>query len=66
MIAFNAKKILRLKEVTHAIGLSRSTIYRLVNCGFFPKPIRIGITAVGWDSAELEFWLTERKLATIQ
>jgi prophage regulatory protein len=57
------KKILRLKELTCIVGLSRSSIYRLVSLGMFPAPIKIGVSAVGWDSADIDSWLTERKLS---
>lgn len=57
------KKILRIKELTQTVGLSRSSIYRLVSLGIFPAPIRIGVAAVGWDSADIDSWLAERKLS---
>jgi prophage regulatory protein len=28
--------------------------------GKFPKALRLGIRAVGWDSAEIDAWITER------
>lgn len=45
-----------------AVGLSKATIYRLAQMGKFPKPFKIGISAVGWDEAEIEFWIFERKM----
>jgi len=58
-------RILRLKQVIHAIGLSRSSIYRLMGLekSAFPKPIKIGITAVGWLAEDIDLWIVERKLA---
>lgn len=41
-------KILRRKDVETMIGLSRSTIYKLMSQGTFPKAIRLGPRAVGW------------------
>lgn len=55
-------RILRLPQVMDAVGLSKATIYRLAQMGKFPKPFKIGITAVGWDEAEIEFWIFERKM----
>ena len=55
-------RILRLNQVTNAVGLSKASIYRLAKLGLFPKPFKIGITAVGWDEAEIEFWIFERKM----
>jgi len=55
-------RVLRIDQVTDTVGLSKSSIYRLGNLGLFPKPFKIGISAVGWDEAEIEFWIYERKL----
>lgn len=47
-------RVLRLREVQERIGLSRSTIYDRMNVhsprydGTFPKPLKIGCSAVGW------------------
>lgn len=57
-------RILRIDQVTDTVGLSKASIYRLGKLGLFPKPFKIGIAAVGWDEAEIEFWIFERKLET--
>lgn len=59
------KKVLRLTEVTYTSGLSRSSIYRLMKLGLFPKAIRIGITAVGWLSSDIDQFLADRKEVAI-
>lgn len=57
-------RILRIDQVTDTVGLSKASIYRLGKLGLFPKPFKIGIAAVGWDEAEIEFWIFERKMET--
>ena len=52
--------IMRLPQVTKAIGLARSTIYKRVAAGTFPKPIRLGPRAVGWLVSEIEQWIADR------
>jgi len=47
-------KFLRLPKVQDRTGKSRSTIYKGVNDGTFPKPIKIGPRAVGWLESEIE------------
>ena len=47
-------KFLRLPEVQNRTGKSRSAIYQGVNDGTFPKPIKLGLRAVGWIEAEIE------------
>ena len=52
--------ILRRKQVEKRTGLSRSTIYLRIQEGTFPRPINLGVRAVGWLENEIEAWLAER------
>jgi prophage regulatory protein len=56
------KRIFRLPKVIEVSGLSRTSIYRLMGIGRFPKCIKIGIKAVGWLESEIEHWIGEREL----
>ena len=49
--------ILRLLAVKARTGLSRSTIYLRVSQGTFPKPVSLGVRAVGWVEAEVQEWV---------
>ena len=59
--------IIRLKELTTMLGLSRSTIYDKQNPKSsrfdpsFPQKIHLGARAVGWVLGEIEFWLDSMK-----
>ena len=55
-----AIRLLRRPEVEKLTGLSRSSIYALMDRGEFPRPRRIGRRAVAWDEAALERWLATR------
>jgi prophage regulatory protein len=33
----------------------------LMRAGEFPKRLRIGVRAVGWDSVEVEQWIAARR-----
>lgn len=55
--------ILRLHDVKARCALSKTTIYRLIESGLFPKPIRLGPNSVGWLSDELDKWVTDRAAA---
>lgn len=55
------RRMLRRPEVEAKTGFKRAHIYNLMSMGKFPKAIRIGVRAVGWDSVEIEQWLTERR-----
>jgi prophage regulatory protein len=47
---------LRRKDVEKRTGLTRSTIYDLMNKNQFPKPINITAGRVAWLETELEEW----------
>ena len=49
-------QLLRLSDVTKLTGLSRATVYRLVEKDRFPRPRRIGDRAVAWVNSEVEEW----------
>lgn len=55
------EQILRLPQVTSAVGLSRATIYRLLSERRFPQPVRLSSQAVGWLASEVEEWITSRE-----
>lgn len=50
-------RVIRLNEVKDKVGLSRSTIYRRISNGEFPKPILLGGRASGWIEDEIDEWL---------
>ena len=56
-------RLLRRPEVEKLTGLSRSSIYALMDRGEFPRPRRIGQRAVAWDEATLERWLATCEVA---
>lgn len=56
-------RVLRMPEVLSRVGLSRSTIWRLIKNKEFPTPIRLGGRAVGWIEEEVEGWIESRSRA---
>jgi prophage regulatory protein len=56
--------ILRRKQVEARTGLSRSSIYRLMDEEKFPRPVTLGAHAVGWIESEIEAWLAEKVQAS--
>lgn len=52
--------ILRLPEVMKITGLSRSSIYAMMEKGIFPKQIALGARAVGWLESEIKDWINQR------
>jgi prophage regulatory protein len=54
------RRILRRAEVERKTGFKRAHIYNLMKEGKFPKALRLGVRAVGWDSVEVEQWIADR------
>ena len=53
-------RILRLKEVMATVGLGRAAIYQMKREGKFPKPVKIGVRAVGWIAEDVVSWIARR------
>ena len=51
--------LLPIKAVKLRVGLSESTIYRMLNLGTFPKPRKVGGKSL-WRSDEVEAWIMAR------
>ena len=53
-------RILRRAEVEHKTGFKRAHLYNLMKKGQFPRALRLGARAVGWDSVEVDQWIADR------
>ena len=53
--------MLTCKQLTAELGISVSTMYRLLLKGLFPKPIRIGPRGRRWPESAIREWLAELK-----
>ncbi|SDR51157.1 transcriptional regulator, AlpA family [Paraburkholderia fungorum] len=54
-----SERLLRMPEVAQRVGLSNSTIYLKVAQGQFPRPIKVGATAVRWRESEVDQWIAD-------
>jgi prophage regulatory protein len=52
-----SNRIIRLPTVLNKTGLSRSTLYRKMDAGTFPKNLRLSLRCAGWREAEVDDWL---------
>lgn len=55
--------IVRINSVVQMTGLSKSSIYSFERSGTFPKRIKLGVRAVGWDADDVAAWVKARKAA---
>ncbi|QRY82427.1 AlpA family transcriptional regulator [Pseudomonas sp. PDNC002] len=53
-------RIIRLKDVIDSTGIARSTIYKLIGEGAFPKPVPLVGRSVGWVESEVHEWIRGR------
>ncbi|MEP7350595.1 MAG: AlpA family transcriptional regulator [Sphingorhabdus sp.] len=51
---------MRLPEVKIRVGLGRSTIYRRMEAGTFPKAKSLGGGLVAWVESDIDGWIAER------
>ncbi|MCY3584285.1 MAG: AlpA family phage regulatory protein [Acidimicrobiaceae bacterium] len=56
-------RLLGRPEVEHRCGIGRSEIYRRLDSGDFPEPVRIG-RAVRWRSDDIAAWIDALPRAT--
>lgn len=52
-------RLIRLNHVTQATGLRKSTIYKYIATGTFPKPVPLGGGRVAWVEQEIQDWITQ-------
>lgn len=53
------RTLLRLAAVKARTGLSRTTIYRRMDAGTFPRSIQISLGLVGWYEADIDGWVAD-------
>ena len=58
------KEFLRMKDIQQMTALSKSTIYRLISEGSFPKQVEIGKRAVVWVRSDVSNWMDQQLSAT--
>lgn len=48
-----------VRSVSDYTGLSKSTIYREMNRGAFPKPLKLSPNRVAWRRDEVQDWISQ-------
>lgn len=56
-----ADNIIRLPEVRRRTGLCRTTVYRKIADGTFPKQFKISTNCAGWYESEINAWVASPK-----
>ena len=50
---------LRLREVTIRVGLGKTAIYKRMNAGVFPHPVKLSERCVRWRAEDIAKWLAD-------
>lgn len=58
-------QFIRVRQVLEMLGVSRTTLWRMVRAGIFPPPIRITHHARGYLRATVEDWMSDRVEGTL-
>lgn len=61
----NSSYIIRLRKVIEKTGLSRSTIYNLINSNQFVPKIQISVRAIGFLESDIDAWIAARVAASL-
>lgn len=56
------ERILRINAVLDRTGLTRSTLYRKIQEGTFPKQVRLSTRCAGWHESAVNTWLMDPML----
>ena len=54
------QQFIRLSKVKEITSLSKSSIYRLISEGDFPKQIQIGKRSVVWVRSDINNWINQK------
>jgi prophage regulatory protein len=54
-------KLLTLRQLRSDLTLSRTTVWRGVKAGTFPKPIQLTPTRIAWKATSILEWLAARE-----
>ena len=57
--------LLSVSQVSAKTSLSRSTIYRMVEAGKFPHPVKVTDSRVAWWLSEVDAWIKARPRAKV-
>ena len=55
-----SRKVSSADAYIYSTGLARSTIYKYIGEGTFPKPVSLGDRCVGWVDTEVQEWILAR------
>lgn len=58
-------RLIRQQELLAITSKSKSALYREINDGSFPAPVKIGKRAVAWKASDVVIWMEGLKKSVI-
>jgi prophage regulatory protein len=57
------ERLLRWRELSEIVGLSRQQVDRLEKAEKFPRRVKVGSRGVAWRSSKIDEWVATRDTA---
>jgi prophage regulatory protein len=54
-------ELYRIKTLSQKLDMGVSTIWKMVNEGNFPQPIKLGVKHTAWRSEDVQEWMDNLK-----
>lgn len=54
------RKALRIDSVIERTGVSKTHLYRMINSGKFPRPVKLSERVSAWDADLVDSWLKSK------
>jgi len=58
----NEERLLRVRDVLTRIPVGRATLYKWMNKGAFPQPLKLGGGIVAWRQSDIDAWIESRPM----
>ena len=55
-----SNRVIKIKDVSYQTSLSKTSIYRHIAEGTFPKPVRLGPQRIAFLEKDVENWILAR------
>ncbi len=53
------ERIIRIRTVLARTGISRSSLYRKMSDGTFPRQVKLGEHSSGWHESAINLWIAD-------
>lgn len=54
------QRVLRVADVLKQVRISKTQLYRMINCGAFPAPKKLSARITVWQSKTISDWLRQK------